>query len=116
MHALLDYTTAAALIGLGVKLRRQHPRASSFAYVNALTVLMASLLTDYPGGIFRKLSFLTHGMIDVAQASLMALGPPLLGFGRDRVARVFYAQAAMEAGVVVATDWESSASSPASVA
>ena len=116
-HAILDYTTAATLLAMGFKLRNQHPAASNFAFLNAATVLMASALTDYPGGIFRKMSFQMHGMMDVMQASMMAVGPALMGFGKDPEAQLFYAQAAMEAGVVAATDWESSsANSPASLA
>ena len=115
-HAMLDYTTAAMLLATGLKLRNQHRRASTFAFVNAATVLAASIVTDYPGGIFRKLSFQMHGVLDVMQASMLAMGPALLGFGSDREAQLFYAQAAMEAGVVAATDWESSSSSPASFA
>jgi hypothetical protein len=106
-HAVLDYTTAATLLAMGIGLRNQHRRASTFAFINAGTVLMASLLTDYPGGVFRRLSFQAHGVLDVMQAAMMAAGPALLGFGRDREAQLFYAQAAMEAGVVAATDWES---------
>jgi hypothetical protein len=116
IHAVLDYTTAATLVGMGVKLRHQHPRASMFALVNAATIVAASMLTNYPGGVFKKMSFQTHGVMDVMQATMMAVGPALLGFGRDREAQLFYAQAAMEAGVVAATDWESSASVPASFA
>jgi hypothetical protein len=115
-HAVLDYTTAATLVAMGMRLRHQHPRASTFALVNAGMVLMASALTDYPGGLFKKLSFQAHGLMDVVHASVLALGPTLFGFARDPEAQLFYAQAAMEAGVIAATDWESSASSPVSFA
>jgi hypothetical protein len=115
-HAVLDYTTAATLLAMGTRLRHRHPRASTFAFVNAAAVLMSSLLTDYPGGVFRTMSFKAHGAMDVAHTAMMAVGPSLLGFGRDPEAQLFYAQAAMEAGVVAATDWESSANSPASFA
>ena len=107
-HAVLDYSTVATLFAMGMRLRDQHPRASAFAFANAATVLMSSLFTDYPGGVFKKMSFQTHGMMDVAQAAMLAAGPGLLGFGRDPEAQLFYAHAAMEAGVVAATDWESS--------
>jgi hypothetical protein len=107
-HAVLDYTTAATLIAMGLKLRNRHRLASTFALVNAGTILLASMLTDYPGGLMRRLSFQMHGMMDVAQAGMMAMGPALLGFGRDPEAQLFYAQAAMEAGVVAATDWNAS--------
>jgi hypothetical protein len=115
-HAIMDYAAAGTLFIIGLKLRNQRPRASSFAFANAASVLMASALTDYPGGVFRKLSFQMHGLMDVVQASMLAVGPALLGFGREPEAQLFYAQAAMEAGVVAATDWESSSSSPASFA
>jgi hypothetical protein len=105
-HAVADYSTVATLLGIGMRLRNQHPRASTFAFVNAAAVLMSSLLTDYPGGLFKRISFKTHGAIDVAQAALLAAGPAVLGFARDAEAQLFYAQAALEAGVVAATDWD----------
>ncbi len=107
-HAVLDYTTAATLLAMGLRLRHDHPRASTFAFINAAAVLMLSLLTDYPGGVFRKMSFKAHGAVDVAHTAMLAAGPALLGFGRDPEAQLFYLQAAMEAGVVAATDWDSS--------
>jgi hypothetical protein len=115
-HAVLDYTTAAALLAMGFKLRNQHRRASNFAFMNAATVAASSMLTDYPGGLLKRMSFQAHGLMDVLQAAVMAAGPALMGFGRDREAQLFYAQAAMEAGVIAATDWQSSSSSPASFA
>lgn len=108
-HAVLDYSTVATLVAMGVALRERNPTASTFAFVNAATVLVSSLLTDYPGGLFRRMSFRTHGMMDVAQAGMLASGPALLGFGRTPEAQWFYAQAAIEAGVVSATDWQTPA-------
>ena len=46
-----------------------------------------------------------HGMLDVMQAGMLALGPALLDIS-PRDARLFYGQAAMEMGVVAATDWQ----------
>ena len=104
-HAALDYSTVAALVGMGWHLRFRHRTASNFAFMNAAAVLMTSLLTDYPGGVVRRISFQTHGSLDVMQAGMMACGPALFGFADDPEAKMFYAQAAMEAGVVSATDW-----------
>jgi hypothetical protein len=105
-HAVLDYATAGTLMMMGLRLRHQHPRAAMFAFVNAAAVLATSLFTDYPGGVFRKMSFQAHGMMDAAHVGMLSLGPSLLGFGRDPEAQLFYGQAAMEAGVVAATEWE----------
>jgi hypothetical protein len=106
MHAVADYTTVATLAALGAQLRDRDPRASAFAFANAGIVLLSSLMTSYPGGIARGMSFKTHGMLDVMQAGLLALGPSLLGFSGTPDAKLFYAQAALEATVVSATDWD----------
>ena len=64
-----------------------------------------SLLTDYPGGVVRTLSFRAHRTGDIAQAAHASLGPILFGFGNDPEAKYVYGQAASEACVIAATDW-----------
>jgi hypothetical protein len=105
-HAVLDYVAAGSLIALGYGLRATNRRAAIFAFANGAAVLGLSLLTNYPGGVFRTLSFRTHGTIDVLQAGLLAAGPSLLGFGDTTEGQLFYGQAALEAGVIAATDWD----------
>ena len=68
-------------------------------------VLGMSLLTDYPGGLYRTLSFRVHRAGDIVQAALAGLGPILFGFRDDPEAKYFYGQALSEAGVIAATDW-----------
>ena len=104
-HAVLDYLTAGSFLAMGAALMRKHPRASTLAFINGASVLAASLLTDYPGGVWRKLSFRTHGMLDVMQASMAASMPAIMGFGSDPEAQFFHAQAALEAGILAATDF-----------
>lgn len=106
-HAVLDYATAAAFIATGFAMRDRHPPASTLAFLNGFAVLGLSLMTDYPGGIFRTISFRTHGTIDMLQAGMTALGPTLLGFADEPEAQMFHAQAAVEAAVIAATDWDS---------
>ena len=106
-HAVLDYLTAGAFFALGVSMLGHHSRASALAFANAGAVLGLSLMTDYPGGVFRKISFETHGMIDAVQAAMTAGGPMLLGFAHEPEAQPFHAQAVVEAGVIAATDWNS---------
>jgi hypothetical protein len=106
MHAVADYSTVAALVAMGARLRDRNTTASTFAFANAGMVLMTSLMTDYPGGVTRGISFKTHGMIDMLQGAMLALGPVLLGFADTDDARLFYGQAALEMGVVAATDWD----------
>lgn len=112
MHAVADYSAAAGLACLGVYLRDRNPALSMFAFFNAALVVMTSLLTRYPGGLFPVMSFKTHGMMDAAQGTMLAAGPAMLGYADDPDAKLFYGQAALEMGVVAATDWDARAATP----
>jgi glyoxylase-like metal-dependent hydrolase (beta-lactamase superfamily II) len=105
-HAVLDYGVTLTFLAAGMMLSRTNRRAAQLAYVNAGMVLAMSPLTDYPGGVYRRLSFRTHRNGDVVQMTLAALGPWLLGFGRTPAATFFYGQALSEAAVIAATDWD----------
>ena len=106
MHAVSDYGAAAGLACLGLYLRDRNSTLSNFAFFNAGMIVMMSLLTRYPGGAFPVMSFKTHGMMDAVQGAMLAAGPILLGQQDDPDSRYFYGQAALEMGVVAATDWE----------
>jgi hypothetical protein len=109
-HAVLDYGVAASFLALGFSLLSRHRPAAVLALANGAMVLGMSLLTDYPGGVFRTLSFRGHRTGDMAQAALAGLGPILFGFGSDPEAKYFYGQAVSEAGVIAATDWDAAPS------
>jgi len=104
-HAVLDYGVAAMFLSLAARYRGRHAAASMLAFANGAMVLGMSLFTDYPGGVWRRISFKTHGTLDLVQAALTGFGPVLLGFADEPEARAFYAQAASELGVVATTDW-----------
>jgi hypothetical protein len=104
-HAVLDYAVAATFFTFGCSVLSRHRPAAALAFVNGAMVLGMSLLTNYPGGLFRALSFRAHRMGDIGQAALAGLGPVLFGFGGDPEAKFFYGQAVSEAGVIAATDW-----------
>jgi hypothetical protein len=105
VHAMLDYGVAATFLTVGAKLKSSHPRASKLAFLNGAMVLGLSMLTDYPGGVWRVISFKGHGVADAMQAALAGLGPVMFGFAGDPEAKFFYGQAASEVGVIAATDW-----------
>lgn len=105
-HAVLDYGVAAAYFTYGASMRARHRGAARLAFVSGAMVLGMSLLTDYPGGVFRRISFRGHRTGDIIQAALAGLGPLVFGFGGDREANYFYGQALSEAGVIAATDWD----------
>jgi len=108
-HAVLDYGVAASFFALGTMMLPRHRPAAALALANGAMVLAMSLLTDYPGGVFRVLSFRAHRTGHVIQAALAGFGPVLCGFGHDPEANYFYGQAVSEAGVIAATDWDATA-------
>jgi hypothetical protein len=112
-HAMLDYGVAATFFALGARYRNTNRAASLLAFINGGMVLGVSMFTDYPGGIWRKISFRTHGTLDAVQAGLAGLGPALFGFANREEARTFYGQAISEIGVIAATDWNNAAASRA---
>ncbi len=104
-HAVLDYGVAATFLTLGMRYRGRNNAASALAFINGGMVLGMSLMTNYPGGLWPKISFKTHGTMDVVQGLLAGFGPVLFGFANEPEAKAFYTQAASEAGVVAMTDW-----------
>src|SRR3954465_2582139 len=105
-HAVLDYGVVATFIGMGMRFRGRNNAAAAPAFINAGLGLGVSLTTDYPGGVWKRISFKTHGMMDAMQAALAGVGPILFGFSGTPEAKPFYSQAASEVGVIAATDWD----------
>jgi len=106
VHAMLDYGVAATFFTMGARFSERQPAAAQLAYLNGAMVLGMSLLTDYPGGVIRTLSFKAHRTGDIIQGLLAGLGPFLFGFADQPEAGFFFSQAASEAAVIAATDWD----------
>jgi hypothetical protein len=104
-HAVLDYGVAATFFALGARMMGRHRGASTLAFINGAMVLGMSLMTDYPGGVWKKISFPMHGAMDMVQAAVAGFGPVVMGFANDPEAKTFYGQALSEIGVIAATDW-----------
>jgi len=86
---VLDYGVVATFFALGMKYRNRNAGAAALAFINGAMVLGMSMLTDYPGGLWRKISFRTHGKLDAAQAALAGFGPALFGFADEPEANTF---------------------------
>jgi hypothetical protein len=104
-HAALDYGVAATFFAMGARYLKRNRAAAALAFLNGGMVLGMSLLTNYPGGLYRAISFKGHRTGDIVQAALAGAGPMLFGFGGEPEAKFFYSQALSEAGVIAATDW-----------
>ena len=105
-HAMLDYGVAATFLSMGFRFKGRNNAAAALAFINGGMVLGMSMATDYPGGVWKKISFQTHGVLDMVQAALAGFGPLLFGFAASGDAKPFYAQAASEVGVIASTDWD----------
>jgi hypothetical protein len=108
-HAMLDYGVAFTFFSLAAKYWSSHRPAATLAIINGAMVLGVSVFTDYPGGLWRKISFPMHGALDAVQATVAGVGPVLMGFAGDPEAKTFYGQALSEVGVIAATDWHAEA-------
>ena len=75
--------------------------AAALALINGAMVLGMSLLTDYPGGVYRRISFRGHRTGDMLQAGLAGVGPLLFGFAGTPEATYFYGQALTEVGAAI---------------
>ncbi len=105
-HAVADYATVGAYALAAVLSWRKTKRASVCAMIQGGMVLGASMLTDYPGGAWKVMSFKTHRAMDIAQAASAGVMPMALGFSGKPSGKFFEAQAAGETFFIRATDWD----------
>ncbi len=105
IHAVLDYATVAYFFGVAAGLWNRRRAGAFGALVNGAAVLGLSLMTDYPGGVWRTIPFPVHGKIDAVQAVMSAAVPAIGGFADQADSAWFYGQTANEIGVITFTDW-----------
>ena len=104
-HAVVDYVTAGAFLLTGAFYWSRNKRAALGAFVCGGAELATSLLTDYPGGVKKVISFRNHGRIDLGLAAMTATMPEFMGFRHDRGKSFFLAQAALITAVTDLTDF-----------
>jgi hypothetical protein len=104
-HAAIDYAAAASFFGMAALFWRRNQRAAVSCLFCGVAETMAALLTDYPGGITRAVSFETHGAIDFGLTGLVAGLPGLMRFAKEPEARFFRMQGLALAVVTGLTDF-----------
>ena len=104
-HAVADYLVMGSMLLAGVLLWRRNPRAAAGALLCAGAELATNLLTDYPGGAARVISYRTHGKIDVGLAAMMATMPEFLGFHDEKERNFFLGAAAAVTAAANLTDF-----------
>ncbi|MCU1286592.1 MAG: hypothetical protein JWO13_2942 [Acidobacteriales bacterium] len=108
VHAVIDYAMAGTFFALGAFFWRNNKRAAVGAMLCGAATAATSMLTDYPGGVKRVISFETHGKIDAGLAGLTATMPNFLAFGDEEEAKFFRGAALAETVVTGLTDFEAS--------
>ncbi len=98
-HSVIDYVHVATNFAVAAILWKKN-RAGAWAAAGLGTgVLMNTLMTDYPLGVFRLWDFKVHGALDYSAAALSAALPTVLGFGDAPEAKFFQLQGLGEAGI-----------------
>jgi hypothetical protein len=105
MHAIIDYATAAAFFGMAAFFWPRNKRAAIGALMCGATETITALLTDYPGGVTKAISFEAHGSLDVGISGMVASVPDMMRFSDESESRFFRMQGAALAAVTGLTDF-----------
>ncbi len=104
-HGIIDYCHSAFFATMAVVCWKTNRRAALAAAGTSALVLVESLLTDYKLGVGKVIPFSVHGQMDGGFAAVSLAIPKAFGFAGTGAARVFQANALVEATVVGLTDW-----------
>jgi hypothetical protein len=91
-HAFIDWVRIGSFLAGAAFFWRRSKRAALAAVICGAAELSVSLLTDYPGGVKRIISFRKHGEIDLGLAAMSATMPEFLVFKGDPERKFFLAQ------------------------
>lgn len=106
-HAVMDYAWAGTMMAapwlFGFS---RNKKATTNAVVSGAGILALSLMTRYPLGAVKLVSFPTHGVIETVAGVATAASPWLMGFSRNRGAKWTHLLAGLGTLMVVAmTDY-----------
>ncbi len=88
-HAIVDYITVGSFLVSAGLFWRRNQRAALAALICGGSELAVSLLTDYPGGLTKRISFQKHREIDLGLAAMAATMTEFLAF-KDGAERKFF--------------------------
>jgi len=105
-HAVIDYLVAGTFVINAALCWRRNTRVAVSSLICGGMMATNSVLTDYPGGIWRVMSFQTHGKVDAGFAALTAAMPRLMAFSDDAESKFFTVQSIAETAVTAMTDFD----------
>jgi hypothetical protein len=104
-HAIMDYVLVGLTVAAATAMCRSNRKAAIAAAIAAKTGAINTMMTDFPGGVWKKWSFRTHGQIDLASTAMVAMMPMLMGFSHRPEAKFFYGNALAMAASSALTDF-----------
>lgn len=94
-HAIVDYATVGLFLGTTARFWKRNRRAALASLMCGSAELAIMLLTDYPGGIKRHISFQTHREMDYGLAAMCATIPESLALEGAAETKFFRNQGAL---------------------
>ena len=79
LHGVLDYAVTLLLFVLPFLIGLPE-KSAGFFYVMGLSLLVVSLITDYPLGPFKAIPFTTHGVLELIIGVWLIIAPLLYRF------------------------------------
>jgi hypothetical protein len=107
-RAVLDHVNVGILLMSGAWFWRRNKRAALGALVGGGTALALNLLTSYPGGERKVISFRSRRDIDLGVAGMIATMPDFFSFKDDDEKKFFIAEGALMAVVTELTQFPQS--------
>jgi hypothetical protein len=94
-HAMLDYVSVGLFLGAAAFFWQRNGRAAVASAICGGAELAVMLLTDYPAGMKKSVSFSTHRKMDYEIAAMVATMPESLAFKGDDQTKFFRVQGAL---------------------
>jgi hypothetical protein len=104
-HSIADYITVGAFFASAGWFWRRSKRAAVASFICGAAELAVSLLTDYPGGTKKVISFRAHRDIDLGLAAMAATMPEFLAFKEEPEKKFFLAQGVFITGLAEVTQF-----------
>lgn len=100
VHGVIDFIMVAALV-LGPIVAGLGGSPAAIAFTLAAVHLLLTLLTDFPMGVWKRIPFFVHGIVELVVGIGLLLLPSFAGYGPGSPAKRFY----LAMGAVILVVW-----------